>query len=339
MFVKRVALYMLIQSALTYSSVWAAERQNSSAPAIEMSESATSEAGEFNDPAPQAAPAKSVKPAKSARLAQKAKPAAVTDIVEGDASSEKNEPVEAFDAAAADAAADAADDAQAAAAAAEAPVQAVAPPVAQDIIPASSGKTPEVETVSWWREAASFLGLAPDPHPGEIAEPAPGRPQLSPDYIIGPGDLLGISVWRDENLTRSVVVLPDGKVAFPLVGELIAGGKTVAQLKQELERKLARYITDAGLTVEVKQSNSMIIYIIGRVNVPGRQLMVATTNVLQGLAMAGGPNPFARRSEVKVFRKQDGKTSVFSFNYDDVAQGKHLETNIDLQKGDVILVP
>lgn len=160
-----------------------------------------------------------------------------------------------------------------------------------------------------------------------------------PDYVIGPGDMLGISVWRDESLTRTVVVLPDGKIAFPLVGDLVAGGKTVVQLKDELERRLARYVSDTGLTVEVKQSNSMIIYIIGRVNVPGRQMMVASTNVLQGLAMAGGLNPFARRSDIKVFRKEQGKTAVFSFNYDDVTEGRHLETNIDLKKGDVILVP
>ncbi len=90
------------------------------------------------------------------------------------------------------------------------------------------------------------------------------------DYIIGPGDQIGISVWRDENLTRTVVVLPDGKIYFPLIGEIVAGGKTVSQLKQELEKKLSRYVSDTGVTVEVKQSNSMIIYVIGRVNAPGQ---------------------------------------------------------------------
>ena len=195
------------------------------------------------------------------------------------------------------------------------------------------------DTVPWWRDAASLIGLAPDPRPGETAEPAPGRPPQATDYVIGSGDQLGISVWRDENLTRTVVVLPDGKISFPLVGELVAGGKTVAQLKQELEGKLTRFVSDVGLTVEVKQSNSMIVYIIGRVNAPGRQSMVASTNVLQALAMAGGLNPFARKSEVKGFRQQGAKTSVFSFDYTDVSEGRHLETNIELQRGDVVIVP
>jgi polysaccharide biosynthesis/export protein len=207
-------------------------------------------------------------------------------------------------------------------------------PAAQEPAP----RVPE-KPVPWWREAASALGLASDPHPGETAVPAQGPAQNQPDYVIGAGDQLGISAWRDESLTRLVVVLPDGKISFPLVGEVTAAGKTVAQLKAELEQRLARYVTDSGLTVEVKQSTSMIFYTIGRVNVPGRQLMVAPTNVLQGLAMAGGLNQYARRSEVKVFRRQDGKTVVFPFDYDEVAGGRHLETNIELQKGDVILAP
>jgi polysaccharide export outer membrane protein len=159
------------------------------------------------------------------------------------------------------------------------------------------------------------------------------------DYIIGPGDQIGISVWRDENLTRTVVVLTDGKIYFPLIGEIEAGGKTVAQLKQELEKKLARFVSDTGVTVEVKQSNSMIIYVIGRVNVPGRQLLLANTNVLQALAMAGGLNPFAEKREIKVFRQEGEKTVMYPFNYDDVSEGRHLETNVYLKRGDVIIVP
>jgi polysaccharide export outer membrane protein len=93
------------------------------------------------------------------------------------------------------------------------------------------------------------------------------------------------------------------------------------------------------VTVEVKQSNSMIIYLIGRVNSPGRQVLVANTNVLQALAMAGGPNPFAKKSSVKIFRQEEGKTAMFLFDYDAVAEGRHLEMNIDLKRGDVIIVP
>jgi polysaccharide biosynthesis/export protein len=336
MSVRSLSFYLIMCAAFSTTAVWAAGRAAAPKPSIEMSESASEPASEPEAAAlPPRTLGETVAPKPAGPPSLKTDSAEPSDSAEPAEPDEPAEAVEAEDAGAADlprqGAGIGATDAPVAVSAALLPVVPAAQ--AAPVAPAAP------ETVSWWREAASFLGLAPDPHPGETAEPAPGRPPATPDYIIGPGDLLGISVWRDESLTRSVVVLPDGKIAFPLVGELVAGGKTVVQLKDELERKLTRYVTESGLTVEVKQSNSMIIYLIGRVNVPGRQMMVASTNVLQGLAMAGGLNPFARRSEVKVFRKQGEKTSVFSFNYDDVSEGRHLETNIDLQKGDVILVP
>jgi polysaccharide export outer membrane protein len=192
---------------------------------------------------------------------------------------------------------------------------------------------------SWWKNIMYRLGFGADPNPGETVQSAMSRTGADADYLIGPGDQIGISVWRDENLTRTVVVLPDGKIYFPLIGEVVAGGKTVSQLKQELEKRLARYVSDTGMTVEVKQSNSMIIFVIGRVNAPGRQMLLANTNVLQALAMVGGLNPFADKGKIMIFRQEAGKTVVFNFDYDDVSEGRHLETNIDLKRGDVIIVP
>ncbi|HBA86944.1 MAG TPA: sugar transporter [Geobacter sp.] len=205
--------------------------------------------------------------------------------------------------------------------------------------PPLQAAVPAPDAVAWWREAAGRLGLGPDTNPGESAEPASGRPAQVSEYVIGAGDQLGISVWREEHLSGTVAVLPDGRISFPLVGELVAAGKTVAQLKHELETKLSRFVSEAGVTVEVKQANSMTVFILGRVNAPGRQTMLASTNVLQALAMAGGMNPYARRNDVKVFRQQAGKTVVFPFDYDDVTKGRHLETNIELQRGDVVIVP
>jgi len=159
------------------------------------------------------------------------------------------------------------------------------------------------------------------------------------DYIIGPGDVLDISVWKDETLTRTVVVLPDGKISFPLIGEVLAEGKTVAQLKKEIETRLSTYVPDVTLSFEVKQVNSMLIYVIGRVNNPGRFLLNTNVNVLQALSMGGGLNPFAKRDKIKVFRLQGDKTQIFRFNYDEVVEGKGLEQNIVLKKGDVVVVP
>lgn len=159
------------------------------------------------------------------------------------------------------------------------------------------------------------------------------------DYIIGPGDVLDISVWKDETLTRQVVVLPDGKISFPLIGEVMASGKTVAQLKKEIEKKLSAYVPDPTLSFEVRQVNSMLIYVIGRVNNPGRFLLNVNVNVLQALSMAGGLTPFAKRDKIKIFRQEGDKTQIFKFQYDDVVEGKNLEQNIVLKRGDVVVVP
>jgi polysaccharide export outer membrane protein len=164
-------------------------------------------------------------------------------------------------------------------------------------------------------------------------------PQQNPDYIIGAGDVLYISVWKDEALTGDVVVLPDGSISFPLVGSIPASGKTVAALKKDLEESIKRYVPEPVLTVAVKTVNSMFIYVIGRVNNPGRFVLNAPINVLQALSMAGGVNPFADNNDIKIMRSEGTRTTVFKFRYNDVSKGKNLEQNITLKRGDVIIVP
>jgi len=160
-----------------------------------------------------------------------------------------------------------------------------------------------------------------------------------PDYRIGTGDQLSIEVWKDKDLARLVTVLPDGKVAYPLVGEVVAAGKTVAQLQKEIEGKLSLFVKDAVLTVEVRQVNSLQIYVLGRVKTPGRIILTSNIDVLQAMAAAGGPDQFAKLSKIKIFRREGRKTLIIPFDYDDVIAGKYLETNILLQRGDVVVVP
>ncbi len=174
---------------------------------------------------------------------------------------------------------------------------------------------------------------------GLLASSAVWASEDAGDYRIGPGDVLDISVWKDETLTRSVVVLPDGKISFPLIGEIAASGKTVAQLKKEIESKLIKYVPDVTLSLEVRQVNSMLIYVIGRVNNPGRFPLNVNVNVLQALSMAGGLTPFAKKDKIRIFRQEGEKTNIFKFQYDDVVEGKSLEQNIILKRGDVVVVP
>jgi polysaccharide biosynthesis/export protein len=178
--------------------------------------------------------------------------------------------------------------------------------------------------------------VKPEAAPGPVATAIAGT-----DYVIGPGDLLEINVWRDDALSKIVTVLPDGTIYFPLIGQFTAAGKTVPQLKKEIEEKVIPYVPEPVLLLDVKQVNSMIIYVIGRVNAPapGRFVLNTHVNVLQALSMAGGLNPFAKRDKIKIFREEGGKTKIFNFRYDDVVEGIHLEQNIQLKRGDVVVVP
>jgi len=159
------------------------------------------------------------------------------------------------------------------------------------------------------------------------------------DYLIGPGDQLTIAVWKDESLTRQVVVLPDGRIAFPLIGQLPAAGRSVAELTKDIEQRLDRFVPGVTLSVVVQQVNSLMVYVIGRVNNPGRFVLNADVNVLQALAMAGGLNPFAKRGDIRIFREDGRGTQVLPFDYDKVSAGEDVKQNIRLRRGDVIVVP
>ncbi len=188
---------------------------------------------------------------------------------------------------------------------------------------------------------ALVIAAAAGPALAETPPAAPAEQSALPpadDYRIGAGDVLDIAVWKDEALTRTVVVLPDGTVSFPLIGRLAVAEKTVEQVRGELIGKLDRYVPDLELSLDVRQTASMVVYVIGRVNAPGRQALNATVTVLQALAMAGGPNPYAARNSIKVFRKEGAVTRVFTVRYNDIVDGD-LRTNMDLRRGDVIVVP
>jgi len=163
---------------------------------------------------------------------------------------------------------------------------------------------------------------------------------LHEDYTIGAGDILEIMVWKNNELTKTLPVRPDGNISLPLVGELKVEGKKVKELSEQLWATYSQYMTDPVISVSVQQVNSMNVYIIGRVNAPGVKPITAKTNVLQGLAMASGLTPFAEGDDIQILRNQDdGTTSVIPFDYDEVSKGRNLQQNIFLKRGDVIVVP
>jgi polysaccharide export outer membrane protein len=161
------------------------------------------------------------------------------------------------------------------------------------------------------------------------------------DYKLNPGDVLQITVWKEEGLDRETLVLPDGTVAFPLVGTLKAAGKTVAQLQTEVKAGLEKAIPDAPVTVVVKSALGNVVDVIGQVAKPGEFVAGHPLTVMQALSMAGGLTPYASESRISIVRHgADGKDTHIEFPYyGDILKGKNLDKDIVLSPGDVVLVP
>jgi len=168
---------------------------------------------------------------------------------------------------------------------------------------------------------------------------AAAGPAVDAGYRLGAEDVMLISVWKDEQLTKEVVVRPDGMVSFPLVGDLQAEDRTVEEIRVDLVKRLNKYIPNPNVSVAVMKVMSYKIYVVGRVNKPGEYLIGHYTDVLQALSLAGGLSPFAAENDIKVIRRVKGQQQVFPFRYGDVRKGQDLEKNILLQRGDVVMVP
>ena len=158
-------------------------------------------------------------------------------------------------------------------------------------------------------------------------------------YRVNPGDRLEISVWKEADLQREVLVRPDGAFTFPLAGEMIAKGRTVDEIRKELESRLSRYIPDLVSTVTVIAVAGNSIFVIGQVNNPGSFVMNPVLDVVQALSLAGGMTPFASVKNIRVLRRENGVQRAYDFNYSEVAEGRSLEQNILLRSGDVVIVP
>ena len=158
-------------------------------------------------------------------------------------------------------------------------------------------------------------------------------------YKIGPGDALEISVWKDEALSREIIVPPDGMISFPLVEDIDATNLTVPELRKVVKKRLSDYVPDATVTVMLLRANSLTAYVIGKVNKPGQFPVNMETNVMQVLSMAGGLNPYASPNNIIILRQQAGENKKIPFRYKEVKKGENLEQNIILRRGDVVVVP
>lgn len=160
-----------------------------------------------------------------------------------------------------------------------------------------------------------------------------------PSYRIGAQDLLRIDVWREDQLTRTVPVRPDGKVTLPLLNDVQAAGLTPMELANAIREELKKFITNPQVTVSVTEINSRRIYVNGEVNKSGAYQLLPHMTVLQALSGSGGFTPFARVKSIYILRMQDGKSVKIPFNYKEAIRGKNPDQNVELQPGDTIVVP
>ncbi len=159
-------------------------------------------------------------------------------------------------------------------------------------------------------------------------------------YEILPGDVVQISVWNEEELAREVLVRPDGAISFPLAGDIETDGKTAEEVRAEIATKLEKYIPEAEVNVAVESTQGNRAYVLGKVARPGPILMSQDTDVMQAISVAGGTTTFAKLKKIIILRRDvNGNEEAIPFNYKQVEKGEDLETNIILQKGDVVVVP
>jgi len=158
-------------------------------------------------------------------------------------------------------------------------------------------------------------------------------------YRVGPEDVLEISVWREDALKKEALVRPDGGLSYPLIGDLHAAGKSINEIREEIAKRLEKFIPDPVVSVTVLKVGSQRVYVVGKVNKPGEFLVGRYVDVLQALSMAGGLTQFADSNEIRVMRRDGERQLVLPFEYGRVTRGQKLEQNVQLRGGDVIVVP
>ena len=162
-------------------------------------------------------------------------------------------------------------------------------------------------------------------------------PTTDPNYIIGAQDVLDISVWKEDQLTRTVPVRPDGKISMPLLNDVQAAGLTPMQLAAHITESLKKFVTDPQVTIIVREINSQRVYLMGEVTRPGAYPLLPGMTVLQALSSAGGFTQFANLKKIYVLRTENGKQDKFPFNYKHALESP--DQNIQVKAGDTIVVP
>jgi len=167
----------------------------------------------------------------------------------------------------------------------------------------------------------------------------PSTASTANDYRLAAGDKLRIEVYKDDKLSQSLQIRPDGKITLPLVGDLPAAGRTSMELRDSISTALKDYITNPVVTVIVVETMPQVVYVTGEVNKPGALTLVnGRMSVVQAIAMAGGFTDFAKRGDVLVMRKSAKAMETLHFNYKEALSGENRREPLQLMPGDTVIV-
>jgi polysaccharide biosynthesis/export protein len=171
--------------------------------------------------------------------------------------------------------------------------------------------------------------------------PVVASPAVAPDYVIGPGDVLQVFVWRNPELSVTVPVRPDGRVSTPLVEDMVAVGKTPSTLARDIEKILAEYIRSPQVNIIVTTPVGTLSQVkaVGQVRAPQGVPFREGMRVLDLLLAAGGMTDFAAGNRAKIVRNVDGKASEVRVRLADLINKGDMSQNLPLKAGDVLVVP
>ena len=205
--------------------------------------------------------------------------------------------------------------------------------------------------------AVSAVPQEPRPAPRQLQPLAPAPPTEASDrtlapagapvsrgvsdyYLIGSGDTLQVSVWKEPEVSvPSAVVRPDGRITVPLIKEVEVAGLTQRQAEDLIAAGLGKFITDPNVTVVIAAINSKKIYVIGAVRKEGTLPYTYGMTVMQALSEAGGLNDYAKRKKIYILRTESGQEYRLDFNYDEVVKGERMGQNIVLLPSDTLVIP
>jgi len=189
--------------------------------------------------------------------------------------------------------------------------------------------------------AAKASAPAPTAPAAKAPAPTPAGSLVTPpaDYVIGAGDVLAISYYKEKDMTADYIVRPDGKITLPLLNDLDANGLTTDQLRETLTQQSAKFFVDPNITVGVRTINSRKVFIAGGVNKPGAYDLLVPLDVFSLISVAGGLKEYVNGKDIVIIRTERGKQIPLKFNYKDFVAGKNLIQNIPLKPGDRVAVP